>query len=605
MPWGTNSCRDPASANLSAVRELRRILMTTLINKYRLRLRFLLVRVAICAGLTAAVVLIVRFSFGVQATRQISNELRHCQERYQALQAQTDAMLRQAAAILVESAAIGGVPNKKVRPPRQAVSEAFAEQAGFDLAVLVEGNGKVAALRTTTPNLLHEDVKRLLAEWRNADSMDSYWFLGGKLYRVHRQLAGSPISGAEHQGVLIAGTEFGPRLAPQLGAMCSCDVAFEYGDGIVASTIDSARLSDLASQLPKLKSEIANRPVSLRMGKEQYSALYLPLALSSPSLGLIVLKSHEASRLLQLEFTKLMLALAVVAMVIGFGLVLRVSDTFAQPLGNLVQAVRALEKGDFSYPVKVRSNDEFAEITKAFDQMRASLWETQQELLRSERLATIGRMASSISHDLRHPLTAIVANSEFLSEEGVGPEQRQDLHQEIQLAVEQMNDLIESLLEFSRGRESSHIVRVRLEDVVERAVHTVRARPEFQAVDIRVSCPNPIECAIHPLKIQRALSSLLINACEALSGTSGRIEVSLTELKDLVEIRVIDDGPGIPGAVRETLFQPFVSHGKSNGTGLGLAAVRKICRDHGGGAVLESSQPGRTVFKLSLPNVSQ
>jgi signal transduction histidine kinase len=579
--------------------------MTTLINKYRLRLRFLLVRVAICAGLTAAVVLIVRFSFGAHATRQISNELRHCQERYQALQAQTDTMLRQAAAILAESAAVREVPKEKGGDARQELSKSFAERAGIDLVVFFEGNGKVAALRTATPNLPAEDAERLLAGWRDADSRDSYWFFAGKLYRVHRQSAGSPVSTAERQGVLVAGTELGPRVASQLGAMCSCDVAFEYGDAIVASTIGSARLSDLASQLPNLKSEIADRPASLRMGKEQFSALYLPLALSSPSPGLIVLKSHEATRLLQLEFTKLMLALAVVAMIIGFSLVLRVSDTFARPLGNLVQAVRALEKGDFSYPVKVRSNDELAEVTQAFDQMRASLRDTQQELLRSERLATVGRMASSISHDLRHPLTAIVANSEFLSEDGVGPEQRQGLHQEIQMAVEQMNDLIESLLEFSRGRESPHIVRVRLEDVIERAVHTVRARPEFQAVAISVSCPNPIECAIDPLKIQRALSNLLINACEALAGKSGRIEVSLTERKDLVEIRVIDDGPGIPDAVRETLFQPFVSHGKSNGTGLGLAAVRKICRDHGGDAVLESSQPGRTAFKLSLPCISQ
>jgi nitrogen fixation/metabolism regulation signal transduction histidine kinase len=114
-----------------------------------------------------------------------------------------------------------------------------------------------------------------------------------------------------------------------------------------------------------------------------------------------------------------MLLLALVAMVIGFMLVLAVSDTFAKPLGNLVRAVRALEKGDFNYPVKVQSADELAEVMQSFEQMRSSLRETQQQLLRNERLATIGQMASSISHDLRHQFTSIVANFEYLRENGL------------------------------------------------------------------------------------------------------------------------------------------------------------------------------------------
>ena len=138
----------------------------------------------------------------------------------------------------------------------------------------------------------------------------------------------------------------------------------------------------------------------------------------------------------------------------GSGLVFFISHTFTRPLGNLVAGVRALEKGDFTYALDARGGDEVAELTGAFDRMRNSLLKTQQELLEAERLATIGSMASSISHDLRHSLAAIVANAEFLCESRLSPDQREELYQEIRVAVNQMTDLIESLLEFSRTRES-------------------------------------------------------------------------------------------------------------------------------------------------------
>ena len=96
--------------------------------------------------------------------------------------------------------------------------------------------------------------------------------------------------------------------------------------------------------------------------------------------------------------------------------------------------------------------------------------------------------------------------------------------------------------------------------------------------------------------------NLLLNACEAVPRDSGKIEVSIREAKEGLEIRVADNGPGIPEPVREKLFQPFVSYGKENGTGLGLTVVHKIFQDHGGDVSLESTGAGRTVFKLVLPH---
>jgi signal transduction histidine kinase len=167
--------------------------------------------------------------------------------------------------------------------------------------------------------------------------------------------------------------------------------------------------------------------------------------------------------------------------------------------------------------------------------------------------------------------------------------------------VDQLTDLVDSLLEFSQARESLRRVFGPVEDAVERAVHTVRARPEFQSVKISLCREGRCETWFDQKKVERVFANILLNACEVVPSKSGKIEVNLHESKDGVEIRIADNGPGIAEAIRAKLFQPFTSYGKRNGIGLGLAISQKIFRDHGGSACLESTGAGKTVFKLVLP----
>src|SRR5437667_11617500 len=104
-----------------------------------------------------------------------------------------------------------------------------------------------------------------------------------------------------------------------------------------------------------------------------------------------------------------------------------------------------------------------------------------------------------------------------------------------------------------------------------------------------------------PKKLERGLYNLLLNACEAVASQAGEIEVELREVSGGVEIRVCDNGRGIPEAVQGKLFEPFVSSGKENGTGLGLTVVQKIVQDHGGDVTVEKSSVAGTVFRLLLP----
>jgi signal transduction histidine kinase len=267
----------------------------------------------------------------------------------------------------------------------------------------------------------------------------------------------------------------------------------------------------------------------------------------------------------------------------------------------LVAAVRGLGKGDYHYPVKVRGSDEVAEVTASFLRMRTGLRESQRKLIDAERLATIGRMASSISHDLRHSLAAIMANAEFLSESSRGPAERAELYQEVRLAVNQMTELIDSLLEFSRTREALHPAYGSLDDVVNRAVHVVSADPEFHGITIRVQSTGTTDGWFDARKMERVFQNLVRNACEAVSPEGGKINITLHGDEKNLVVMVEDNGRGIPELVRERLFEPFVSQGKENGTGLGLTIVQKLVVDHGGDVKVEHTSSDGTVFIITLP----
>jgi len=167
-----------------------------------------------------------------------------------------------------------------------------------------------------------------------------------------------------------------------------------------------------------------------------------------------------------------------------------------------------------------------------------------------------------------------------------------------------MTDLIDSLLEFSRTRESLRPSFANLEESANRALHTIRAHRDFQQVQIQIRCEHPITGWFDPRKMERVFYNLLLNACEAVPIDCGRIEISLDQASNGVEIRVSDNGRGILEPVRDRLFEPFVSSGKENGTGLGLTVVQKIVQDHGGDISVEKTSSEGTVFRIVLPLTS-
>src|SRR5208283_798621 len=215
-----------------------------------------------------------------------------------------------------------------------------------------------------------------------------------------------------------------------------------------------------------------------------------------------------------------------------------------------------------------------------------------------------GRAASSISHDLRHYLAAVVANAEFLYEAEKLKLNRDEIYGEIKTASEQMTDLLDSLRELSRAEGSMSPKPAAIDQIIRHAVDAVRARAEMRIRSINIRTSGDMTGTFDPQKIERAFFNLVLNACEASVQSQSEIEIAVRSFPEVFEIRVIDHGPGIPPAILKTLFDPFISYGKANGTGLGLAIVNKVIHDHGGSVTVEETSPAGATFLVRMPRAA-
>jgi signal transduction histidine kinase len=198
-----------------------------------------------------------------------------------------------------------------------------------------------------------------------------------------------------------------------------------------------------------------------------------------------------------------------------------------------------------------------------------------------------------------------VANAEFLYEADTLKINKNEIYEEIQTAANQMTDLIDSLRELSYQRNAITPTRTRIAQVIRRAIEAIHANPEFRNSRIVLLASDDLEGMYDARKLERVFFNLILNACEAAPGVDTSITIDARKEGDAYEIRIQDNGPGIPAAIRSTLFDPFVSSGKPNGTGLGLAIVSKIVTDHAGAVSIERTSEAGTTVLVRLPCAPQ
>src|SRR5579863_9145556 len=219
----------------------------------------------------------------------------------------------------------------------------------------------------------------------------------------------------------------------------------------------------------------------------------------------------------------------------------------------------------------------------------------------AEPLSAASRLIAHVCHDLRLPLSAILANAEFLTKSGMSEMERAEIYGEIQGSIDRMNELISSLLEYSKSPDSLRPAVRNIVDVVMRTIRMTNVKPEFRRITIEHHHNGLASGWFDSSLLERAVANLVQNACEAVSPDSGQIVITTTGDPSRLQISVWDNGPGIPPMIQEFVFRPFVSYGKTEGSGLGLAIAKRIVEDHGGEIRLdESGEPG-TLFKITIP----
>jgi len=555
-------------------------------------------------GWTLLSILTLRIIVEQQTKNDLGLDLRHSISTYLNLQRQHRDLMLQQASLIADLPTVKALMTSRDPHTIQDGSADYWRTSKSDLFVLFNPDFDIAAAYRKGGPPAASTLRNAFSRPLNAEQHSFYVVIDGVLYEVAIQpiIFGDRSSGTI-LGYLLIGYALDSQIAQQVSEAAAAEVLFSFGHGYLVGTLPPNLHDELIAELPHIK---AGAGQTILLDKERYLATALPLDQSSPQESapyLVVLKSFRQGQALIGRVNRWVAALSFLVLCAGTIILLSVSRSITRPLGSLMQGVRAMSSGDYAYPLETSGGaEEVLELGRAFEHMRAQLDKSRKDLVQSERLATIGRMASSISHDLRHHLSAIYANAEFICDPNLSQAEREELLVDVSAAVHDMTDLLDSLLLFSQTGKALHCSVESLSTLVERAVNTVRSHPAAHGVVLSICSPVDIRACIDARTLGRAVYNLLLNACEAAQRSeSPAVNVSLIEASDVIRIDVMDNGPGVPESLRKTMFLPFISAGKQSGTGLGLTLAEHIALEHGGSIHFERTTSELTSFSILLP----
>ena len=273
-------------------------------------------------------------------------------------------------------------------------------------------------------------------------------------------------------------------------------------------------------------------------------------------------------------------------------------------VGALLTGTRKIMQGELGYRVAVTQSDEVGQLARSFNAMAqeiqehrehlelivgtrtAELSQARDSLVQSEKLASIGRLAAGVAHELNNPLTSILMNVNLLMEDaGDQPALRAEL-QLISEDTVRCKRIIDDLRDFSR-RQELDFAPTDVNALVRHALGQLGRGTRLQGIDVTLELASgipPVLC--DPARMEQVLGNVLVNAAQAMP-QGGRLTVGTALREGVAEISVRDTGPGIPDAIRGRIFDPFFTT-KPQGTGLGLSIVYRIMEAHGGQVVVQS-----------------
>lgn len=286
-----------------------------------------------------------------------------------------------------------------------------------------------------------------------------------------------------------------------------------------------------------------------------------------------------------------------------------------RPLQRLREGARHIAQGEYQSRIDETGPIEVAELAREFNSMARAIDERERELVRSERLIAVGKMAAVITHEVRNPLSSIGLNTELLTElidEGVGGRddhtagEARALCRAITTEVDRLADITEEYLQFARLPKPKLQVE-RINPIARGLVEFHREQMALRGVELVADLADDVPpVRVDDAQMRQALLNLVRNAADAVQDVGGGRVVVRTRhvagdgVDERMEISVSDTGPGIAEDVVPKLFEPFFST-KQGGTGLGLALTHQIIREHGGALHVHSTPGGGATFVIALP----
>ena len=382
-------------------------------------------------------------------------------------------------------------------------------------------------------------------------------------------------------------------------------------------------------------------PTSTRPTPSLRTELLLNLAVLAAGALLLAVLSAVLAPLLGhglLNFALLVVLIAVdVAVFLGFGRYL-ISRLVTAPMEELVDATHAVAAGELSRRAAPGGTREFDRLAESVNQMTERLLDAQGALIRAEKLASVGRLAAGVAHEVGNPLAAIANYVELLRRRGVEPEMVAAIERE----AGRIDVIVRSLLDYARPRDAQR-EPVDLGAVASRAVDLLRAQGVLRPVSVEVAVANGLPRVLgESAALEQVFVNLLLNAVDA-AGEGGRISVVATAIRvgdvdaerrgtdapesaaaserqlrrasrhleglpdggAAVQVVVADSGSGVPAELLNRIFDPFfTTKPPGRGTGLGLAIVQRIVQDHGGRVDVAKAREGGAAFAVTLPGIA-
>jgi len=336
-------------------------------------------------------------------------------------------------------------------------------------------------------------------------------------------------------------------------------------------------------------------------GYGQLMEVYVPVIIEDKIVGVIETYTsldHINKSINDVNQIILIVTLTVILFVISIILVsgYNLERSIVMPIKKLQESTKEISRGNFDVNLKLESSNEINELAKDVNKMANELAKNQKDLIKVERLKSIGELSSRLAHDLRNPLSSIRLSTKIIEQNMAksGCTKHQKNLDAINRSIGRMTYQMDSVLDFIRTKPLC-LEEVSINEIIKKALETIKV-PENVTIDLERNDAK-ITCDIERMSI--VFTNLITNAIQAINKNSGKVTIRIKNNDNQVSCEIIDSGPSIPEDELEKIFEPLFTT-KQTGTGLGLASCYSIMEQHNGTISVHNNP---TTFTITIPKI--